>query len=95
MQYTETIKNNTTAYQYILDNYHLDAYFNVLDDFANEYEIPLSDIQGLMTFELYMDIVEKSNYNIEEIEQNSFKLIKKRLFLSDYDKFQPIGSITI
>ena len=95
MQYTETIKNNTTAYQYILDNYHLDTYFNVLDDFANEYEIPLGDIQGLMTFELYMDVVEKSNYNIEEIEQNSFKLIKKRLFLSDYDKFQPIGSITI
>ena len=95
MQYTETIKNNTTAYQYILDNYHLDTYLNILDNFANEYEIPLSDIQELMTYELYMDVFKESNFNIEETIETSFILIKKRLFLSDYDKFQPIGQITL
>lgn len=95
MQFTETIKDKITAYQYILDNYHIDTYSNIVEDFADEYEMALSEIQKLMTYELYMKIVKESNSNVENITRNSFKFIQKRLFLSEYDIFQSNGKITI
>lgn len=95
MQFTETIKNKITSYQYILDNYYLDTYSNIVEDFADEYEMLFSDIQKLMTYELYMEVVKESNSNEENIIENSFKLIQKRLFLSEYDIFQPTGKMTI
>lgn len=95
MQLTENTKDNISAYQYILDNYHLDTYWNILENFADEYEMVLTDIQELMPYEFYMNVVKESNHNDEDIINNIHKFISKRLFLSDYDVFQPKGKITI
>ena len=95
MQFTETMIDNKTAYQYSLHNYQLDTYSNILNNFSFEYKMPLSDIQKLMTYELYMKVVKESNSKVRDLLENSFKLIKKRLFLSDYDVYHPIGQITI
>lgn len=89
MQFIETTKNN------ISDNYYRDSYSKIIGNFADEYEMKLNDIQKLMTYKLYKGVVKDSNHNKENIIKNSFKLIIKRLFLSDYDTFQPTGKITI
>jgi len=82
-------------YKQNTDQYMLDSYLNVLNDFAYKYEMLVIDIQELMPYELYIDLVKESNSNAENIIDNSFKLIQKRLFLSDYDIFQTTGKITI
>ena len=77
------------------DQYMLDSYLNVLNNFAYKYEMLLIDIEELFPYQLYIELVKESNSNVENIINNSFKLIQKRLFLSDYDIFQPTGKITI
>ena len=73
------------AYKDIEEDYFLDTYDNVVKDFSSEYEMELSDVQELITFEMYVKIVIETNYNTDEIREKSFKLIQIRLFLSDYD----------